>query len=468
MTKVEDVLPTVASTSCKFGTSTQDRDAEITETVENVPPLQKEQSISSGTLSKIWIKYDDSRPTRLIFNGEIVDDLIRAIKKELSPDLDDVAINRITLRRHGEEEDLDSWLKVDGSFENNGKSPLQVIVNSPESEVLSKVVKTIQEGFSQFKPTITIKASSLSENRARDLASKLGLTSLDFKDALNLPEDFHVQDVHNESDYCRHIPSANVTLTGGTDISIGPSDTPCVWVETEKKEENFKEEGKKQHLTSSKINNHGIALAIIKQFVLDEWKTVRDVVEPNIIYQTNLPFPLTKKIKLEHIPEEVDDRMSDVIDNMTEKELFNMSMRKRLKLAKILVSIEEQPIIDQFISQFSDDYENSSPLIILLNNEDFKGPTSPASSASSECDSETIIDNDHPYECNWIGCGKAFSDLTRHRRIHTVNVHIDANGMVAESNLYSVQQLIQEKGLMYVRKTQIKHGLQRPQNLNSD
>ncbi|CAG8727950.1 10564_t:CDS:1, partial [Acaulospora morrowiae] len=64
---------------------------------------------------------------------------------------------------------------------------------------------------------------------------------------------------------------------------------------------------------------------------------------------------------LEPIPEEVDDRMADLIDDMTEKELFNMSMRRRLNIAKSIVRIEEQPAIDQLIRQFNDDYEDPPP-----------------------------------------------------------------------------------------------------------
>ncbi|RHZ52560.1 hypothetical protein Glove_460g15 [Diversispora epigaea] len=434
----KDVPPTIASTS----------------NTPSVPHLRKELSMSSGLENlqlglsspptKIWVKYGNNQPVKIVFDGEDVDDLKEAIKKKLSPKLNDVAVDDITLRRHGEEVDLDPDLAVDQSFKNNASTSLQVIVNAPatlkrkheeSSEVLNEIVKTMQEGFSQLKSVEIIKASSLPEDRARDLAGHLGLTFLDvletaykpiepiscepfewnmeisedrqmsevvewFKDALNLSEDFHVRDVHNRSGYNRHIPSANVTLTGGTDISIGPSATPCVWVETKKRKENFKEgqaigelflidklyptksmsvltdckdnwmiyffsetEDKKRHLTSSKIDSHGIALAIIKQFVLDEWKTVRNVAGPNIIYQTNLPAPLTKKIKLESIPDEVDDRMADVIDNMTGKELLNMSMRNRLKFVKSIIRIEEQPIIDQFIRQFSDDYENPPPLM---------------------------------------------------------------------------------------------------------
>ena len=86
---------------------------------------------SSSTPSKIWIKYGDSRPVRLTFDGEIVDDLIRAIKKELPNQLDSIDVNQINLRRHGEEADLDPELAVDQSFENNSNIPLQVIVNVP-------------------------------------------------------------------------------------------------------------------------------------------------------------------------------------------------------------------------------------------------------------------------------------------------------------------------------------------------
>ncbi|CAG8540290.1 8866_t:CDS:2 [Diversispora eburnea] len=90
----------------------------------------------------------------------------------------------------------------------------------------------------------------------------------------------------------------------------------------------FAEKGK-LYLATSEIEKRGIALAIIKQ------------------KRTKFHETITEKV-------DFDNRMADLIDDMTEKELYNMSMRKRLKS---VVKRDEQPIIDQFISKFSDDYE---------------------------------------------------------------------------------------------------------------
>ncbi|CAG8558806.1 1576_t:CDS:2 [Acaulospora morrowiae] len=211
-----------------------------------------------------------------------------------------------------------------------------------------------------------------------------------FEKALNLPRGFYVKDVHTQIQE-RHLKSFNITLQGGTDISIGASYNDCVWIETKKKKDDSKEgqaigelfildkrsvtnsmsvltdcndnwsiyffmqTKKRQYLTSSKINDRSIALAIIREFALDEGNFLHGEMGKHVTYQVNLPEPLKKKSRfLEPIPEEVDDRMADLIDYVTEKELFNMSMRRRLKIAKSIVSIEEQPAIDLLIRQFSD------------------------------------------------------------------------------------------------------------------
>ena len=68
--------------------------------------------LSSSSPRRIWFKYGDGQPVSLVFDGDDVDDLKKAIKKRLSPDLDDVGLSRITLRKHGEEEDLRPGLPV--------------------------------------------------------------------------------------------------------------------------------------------------------------------------------------------------------------------------------------------------------------------------------------------------------------------------------------------------------------------
>ena len=87
--------------------------------------------LSSSSPVRIWVKYGDGQPVSLVFDGDIVDDLKKMIKKELSLSLDDVAVNQIRLRRHGEEEDLRADLTVDENFVNNYDTPLQIIVNAP-------------------------------------------------------------------------------------------------------------------------------------------------------------------------------------------------------------------------------------------------------------------------------------------------------------------------------------------------
>ncbi|CAG8838685.1 15119_t:CDS:2, partial [Gigaspora margarita] len=344
-----------------------------------------------------------------------------------------VTVDDITVRKHGEEIGLRPGLVVDRSFINDDETPLQIIVNAPATLKrkhekpgdLEKIMETVvDKALSRLKSPETIQVSSFSESKAKMIIEYYGITSFKvsedfdpiesiscaeisedrqmsrvekwFKDSLNLPRGFHIKDVHTQN-YQRNLQTANTILTGGTDISIGPSATSCIWIETNKNKESFKlgqaigellimdneyaprpmsvltdcndnwvifffmeAENQEHYLASSIINDHSIALAIIKQFVLDEGRAFLDMLGKTITYQTNLPEPLKKRTKfLPPISEKNDERMGDIIDDMTEKELRNMTMRKKLKLAKSIVRIEEHPIIDQLIGQFSDDYESS-------------------------------------------------------------------------------------------------------------
>ncbi|RHZ78389.1 hypothetical protein Glove_165g129 [Diversispora epigaea] len=409
----------VPSTSGTLGASIQGTDTEV---IKNISPPQKEPSMFSGFENlqlghpyKIWVKYNNNQPAKIIFDGEDVYDLKKAIKNNFPNDLAGIDAARIILRRHGEEKDLNPGFIVNQNFENNSSTPLQVIVNAPvllkrkreiSPENLSKIVETaIEKILSQEKYEI-IQASNISETKAENIIDSLGLKNLKFpakdfqpidpiscepfvwnkkideahqmssvkkwfKKALVLPKGFQIRDIHTQN-HRRQLRNSNFTLTSSVDISIGPNDINCVWIETKKKKKYFKEvqiiselflidkisvlksmavltdcknnwviyffmksQTGNQYLASSKIDDRSIALAIIKQFVLDEGKFIHDKMGKNITYQVNLPKPLKMKSKFLEILEEDNNKMADMIDNMTEKELFNMSMRKRLRIAKM-------------------------------------------------------------------------------------------------------------------------------------
>jgi hypothetical protein len=217
-----------------------------------------------------------------------------------------------------------------------------------------------------------------------------------FKKHLKLSNDFYIEDVHTQKDYQRNLREAGVTLSGGADISIGPSKTPCVWIETKKKVENSNEsqaigelflidklypirtmtvltdcknywkmyffattEDKNQYITTCELSR-GMALTIIKDFVCEEKSTLDQLFGKSATYEIVENTPLRKKAKfLERISEADDEnRMADLVGDMSEQELFNMSVRKRLMLVRDFCKLSEQPQVDKLIAQFSDNYEN--------------------------------------------------------------------------------------------------------------
>jgi hypothetical protein len=187
-----------------------------------------------------------------------------------------------------------------------------------------------------------------------------------------------------------HLEGANTIIKGGGDISIGPSATPVVWIETKIKLTDFKESQAigelflidKLHPTHSmtvltdcgdnwilffflivdneqtmpvcKINNRGVALAVIKQIVLEETNRLNGWLGKSVTHTTISVPPLLNKTKFFERIEINEDRISEIVNDLSEQELFNMDIRNRLRLLRDYVGLEEQQQVDQFISHFND------------------------------------------------------------------------------------------------------------------
>jgi len=220
-----------------------------------------------------------------------------------------------------------------------------------------------------------------------------------FQEALGLPSNFHVKDVHTQANYQRYLKGAKVQLKGGTDISIGPSGTPCVFIEAKPTEEDFKEGqaigelllmdnanplytmvvltdcSDRWHiflfetldgqlcLTKAIIDDRGIALAIIKQFVLEEGRKFYGWRDKRVSFEVSPYEPLKKKAKFIE-PELDDERIADMVDGMSPEEVYNMEIRRKLLMVRNLCRLDEQVDIDRLIAQFGDDYEGSVEAIV--------------------------------------------------------------------------------------------------------
>ena len=161
-----------------------------------------------------------------------------------------------------------------------------------------------------------------------------------FKDALDLPRTFHVKDIHTEVNYKRFLQGANVKLTGGGDIEIGPSNSCCVWIETKKKLTDshlaqamgelflldhdqplnamvvltdcnddwiiffFLETKDRPLIAKANISDRGIALSIIKQFVLVEGEMFNELIGKLNDYKVDLDPLLRKRTKFVEIIQE--------------------------------------------------------------------------------------------------------------------------------------------------------------------
>ncbi|GBC06356.1 hypothetical protein RclHR1_06790010 [Rhizophagus clarus] len=263
-------------------------------------------------------------------------------------------------------------------------------------------IKFLKLSIDDFLPIDPIHCDSFEWDLDTDENKQMDDVTKWFKKILKLPRGFEIEDIHTKTKNQRRLRMANVTLTGGSDISMGPSGTGCVWVEVKKTAKDckesqavgellladdkhvlhtmivltdcndywnifyFMEKGSEQCIANCDIGNRGIAFAVIRQFILKEGIAHADWTGKSINYMVKTIQPLERRAKfLEYVTKTNDseDRMMDIINEMSDEEIFNMNARKKLMMLKEWCKLDERPYVDQMIRSFSDDYQ--TPLMYV-------------------------------------------------------------------------------------------------------
>ncbi|CAJ0765059.1 19612_t:CDS:2 [Entrophospora sp. SA101] len=154
-----------------------------------------------------------------------------------------------------------------------------------------------------------------------------------FQDALGLPKKFVIKNIHKEITYERYLQTANVLLKGKADLSIGPGGTSCIWVEIKKDVHQGEAQAIGELLIADKIfalgpmvvltdcveswiiyfiikqddefyiaigdiNDRGVALAIIRTFLLQEEQKYNNLIKGDLApIIVKLPTPFRNKAR---------------------------------------------------------------------------------------------------------------------------------------------------------------------------
>ncbi|RIB15204.1 hypothetical protein C2G38_2192979 [Gigaspora rosea] len=330
-----------------------------------------------------------------------VDNLKRKIKEELPNHFGDVDVIQIALKRHDGEMNLREDFIIDQKFLTIYDTLLQVIHENIDSK--HEINDTIKKVIAQQKIVDKISVSNLFEMKIRESLNKIEVKEImmveeDFEklnpisyllfecgekieaqqmeevakwfdDALKLPQGLNIWNIHTDVNYQREIKSANVLLTSGSDIAIGPSRTTCVWVEA------------KKSTAECEIGQViGELLLIDNRFALNSmtvltncnnfWMILYIIKDDDVNYivrcsvNCGLALAIIKQFVIEvenqmnkWVGKRIDEMMELMINEISEEELSRIKARKKLRIVRKFCKLDKQLYIDQIISRLNDNYE---------------------------------------------------------------------------------------------------------------
>ncbi|CAI2191961.1 9350_t:CDS:2, partial [Funneliformis geosporum] len=248
--------------STEIAPSTKDREVtSTTPSVEEIKRWSPEQVISflKSKKNELYLREED---IKIIEDNWVAgqafilltEEKLMSIGLKLGPTssiaylIETLKGGEVTLKRKYEEstENLTEIVKSAVREEFSRQKPDVISVSKLSETMMKKImddigIKTAKLSVEDFLPLEPVSCEPFRWDIEQEEVQQMQDVEKWFKNVLSLPRNFHVKDVHKQVTYQRHLRGANTIITGGADISVGPSETACVWIETKKTLEDFKE-----------------------------------------------------------------------------------------------------------------------------------------------------------------------------------------------------------------------------------